>query len=84
HSVPVACVFGITRPEQAKALLDGNQTDLVAVGRGLLADPDWTNKALDGQSVDECLHCPGGCRYRTDGKLCPVQLAAANTAKATG
>ncbi|MBU0934503.1 MAG: NADH:flavin oxidoreductase, partial [Spirochaetes bacterium] len=46
HSVPVACVFGITRPEQAKALLDGNQTDLVAVGRGLLADPDWTNKAL--------------------------------------
>lgn len=80
HSIPVACVFGITRPEQASALLDNGQTDLVAVGRGLLADPDWTAKALAGQSVAECLHCPGGCRYRNDGRLCPVQLAAAKTA----
>jgi NADPH2 dehydrogenase len=76
-SVPGACVFGITKPEQAEYLVAGGYSDLVAVGRGLLADPDWTNKALANQTVAECLHCPTGCQFRRDGRNCPVRLAAA-------
>lgn len=80
-TVPGACVFGITKAEQAAFLLAGGYSDLVAVGRGLLADPDWPNKAIAGQPIAECLHCPSGCQFRRDGMKCPVRLAAGQTDK---
>lgn len=70
-ALPVAAVFGVTKPEQARGLIEGGYCDLVAVGRGLLADPDWAGKALRGEPVNECLHCKPGCRFREDGSLCP-------------
>ena len=65
--IPVACVYGITRPDQAADLLADDRIDLVAVGRGLLADPEWTNKAIEGEPVNECYHCKSGCRYGKGG-----------------
>ena len=69
---PTACVYGLVQPAQAERLLAGGQTDLVAIGRGLLADPDWANKALAGQAVNPCRHCKNGCAFRLDGRSCPV------------
>lgn len=69
--IPVASVYGIRSPEQAKILLEKNFTDLVAVGRGILADPDWADKALNGKSVNTCLHCESWCKYGKDGRKCP-------------
>jgi NADPH2 dehydrogenase len=43
--VPVTVASGIKTPEQAEYLVAHNLTDTVAIGRGLLADPDWANKA---------------------------------------
>lgn len=69
--IPVACVFGIKKPEQAKYLLDNDMVDLVAVGKGLLADPEWTNKAIKGKKVNVCYDCKPRCKYRIDGRKCP-------------
>lgn len=73
--VPVASVYGIREPKQAHALVEGGFTDLVAVGRGLLADPAWSKKALNHQDVNLCLHCKP-CQFAKDGHRCPVNKRA--------
>jgi len=44
--IPVIGVGGITEPEYANKLIQEKQVDLVAVGRGLLEDPNWAIKAI--------------------------------------
>jgi len=45
--MPVIGVGGITKPEYANKLIQEGHVDLVAVGRGLLEDPDWAIKAIE-------------------------------------
>lgn len=57
--VPVISVGQIRWPATAeKAIADGD-TDLIALGRPLLADPDWVNKARLGNELDirPCTSC---------------------------
>ncbi len=57
--VPVISVGQIRWPAIAeKAIADGD-TDLIALGRPLLADPDWVNKARLGNELDirPCTSC---------------------------
>jgi len=57
--VPVIAVGQIRRPITAeKALADGD-ADLIALGRTLLADPEWANKARAGRDSDivPCTSC---------------------------
>ena len=70
-NIPVACVFGIKEPKQAKYLLENNMIDMVAVGKGLLADPNWTNKAINGEEINLCYNCAPRCKYAIDGTKCP-------------
>lgn len=70
-TVPVASVFDIRRPEQAKELIEGDYTDLVAIGRGLLADPLWSKKALANEEVNVCYHCKPRCQFVVNGHNCP-------------
>lgn len=44
--IPVIGVGGITEPEYANTVIQEGKVDLVAVGRALLEDPDWTAKAI--------------------------------------
>lgn len=44
--IPVIGVGGITEPEYANTVIQEGKVDLVAVGRALLKDPDWTAKAI--------------------------------------
>lgn len=65
-SVPVICAGKILQPEMAnEAIKDGTVT-AVAMGRALLADPDWPNKAHSGQEEDirPCIGCNIGCTGR--------------------
>jgi 2,4-dienoyl-CoA reductase-like NADH-dependent reductase (Old Yellow Enzyme family) len=43
--VPVVGVGGITDPVFADRLIRDGRVDLVAVGRAILADPEWAAKA---------------------------------------
>jgi len=58
-SIPVIGVGGIKRPEQAEAALTDGMADLIAVGKGLLADPGWAVKLEAGkpETINECINC---------------------------
>ena len=54
--VPVIAVNQLDRVERALQVLNERRADLVAVGRGLIADPEWASKVRDGH-IDEILVC---------------------------
>ncbi len=64
--VPVIAVGRIVFPDQAEKLLAGEACDFVALGRALLADPDWPKKAQRGEDeeIRPCIACNIGCLDR--------------------
>jgi 2-enoate reductase len=61
--VPVTAVGKLGYPDLAEAALREGKADLIMLGRPLLADPQWPNKAYAGR-VDEirpCIGCQEGC-----------------------
>ena len=72
-SMPVIAVNGIRTPEQASYLIENNLVDFAAIGRGLLADPEWVNKAQKQWDINSCLDCPK-CSWFTDGTKCPRNI----------
>jgi len=58
-SIPVLGQNNLDRPEAAKAALEDGCCDLVLLGHGLLADPDWANKVRAGKAEDirACIGC---------------------------
>lgn len=58
-SIPVSVVGAIVSPEDADTLIKNGDIDMVALGRSLLADPCWSNKAMNGNDEDivPCLRC---------------------------
>ncbi|MDE1145136.1 MAG: FAD-dependent oxidoreductase [Azospirillaceae bacterium] len=57
--VPVIAVGQIRWPEMAEAAVAHEDADLVALGRPMLADPDWANKARAGRRdlIRPCTSC---------------------------
>lgn len=57
--VPVMAVGRIHTPQQAQLVIAGGQADMVVMGRPLLADPEWANKAQRGAggSIRRCISC---------------------------
>lgn len=45
--VPVLVTGGITEPEMANRIIEEGEADLVGIGRALIKDPDWANKAVE-------------------------------------
>jgi len=62
-SVPVMASNRIASPETAEKLLKDGYADMVSIGRGLIADPHWVNKAMAGKSdeIRPCVACLQGC-----------------------
>jgi 2,4-dienoyl-CoA reductase-like NADH-dependent reductase (Old Yellow Enzyme family)/thioredoxin reductase len=79
-SIPVITVGRIKAPELADRIIADRSADMVALGRSLLADPQWPAKARAGETerirpcVGCCLGCihtvlqlePGGCVVNPD------------------
>jgi 2,4-dienoyl-CoA reductase-like NADH-dependent reductase (Old Yellow Enzyme family) len=61
--IPVVGVGRITRPATAEHALALGQCDAVAVGRALLADPEWATKASMGNvaNIRPCIGTVEGC-----------------------
>jgi NADPH2 dehydrogenase len=68
--VPVIIVNGIRTPLEADYLVEKRLTDFVAIGRGLLVDPEWANKGQKYLQVTPCLRCKS-CAYRNPPGTCP-------------
>ena len=62
-SVPVLCGGKILQPDMANEAVRSGKVDAVVIGRGLLADPDWCNKARLGEdeAIRPCIGCNFGC-----------------------
>lgn len=61
--VPVITVGRITDPFLAEGILASGKADLIAMGRGSLADPELPNKCAQGryEDVRPCIGCKQGC-----------------------
>ncbi len=61
--VPVLVVGRINDPRIAEDILNRNEADMVVMGRALLADPEFPNKAAEGRFDDirPCVGCGLGC-----------------------
>ena len=64
-SVPIICAGKLHDPYMARYILESGKADIIAIGRGSLADPEIPNKIFEDR-IDEiapCIGCFQGC-YR--------------------
>ncbi|NMB34889.1 MAG: FAD-dependent oxidoreductase [Firmicutes bacterium] len=61
--IPVIAVGSILKPEIAEEILKEGKADFIALGRPLLADPNWVNKAKAGkpETIRSCILCNEFC-----------------------
>jgi len=57
--IPIIAVNEMDNVQRACGALREKRAALIAVGRGLIADPDWANKVCEGRmdEIVECIHC---------------------------
>ena len=62
--IPVGTVGKIMEPKMAEEILQQGKADLIAMGRALLADPEFPRKTQEGRFEDirPCIACLQGCR----------------------
>ena len=64
--VPVICAGRMDNPDMALEAVENGTTDMISLGRPLLADPDYVNKLRAGRIKDirPCISCHEGCMGR--------------------
>jgi len=72
--VPVIAVGKIATRDVAEQILEQRKADLVALGRPLIADPDWPQKLFDGRDdeIVPCLWENVGCLRDSTSKGMPI------------
>ena len=79
--IPVITAGRMDNPDLASRAVSRKQTDMIGLGRPLLADPNLVNKLRTGQAerIRPCLSCQEGCMGRLKAFLsisCAVNPAA--------
>lgn len=75
--IPVIVVNEIQTPERASWLLENGHTDFVAIGRDMLTDYDWVQKARNNEKIDYCISCKPQCKRFVKPESCPVSIGKA-------
>lgn len=72
---PCVTMGNIRDPKVAEDILARGDADLIGMGRGLIADPDWVNKVADGNVCDirKCISCNIGCAGNRIGVNRPIR-----------
>lgn len=81
--IPIITVGRLGYPELADSVLREGKADFVALGRPLLADPQWPLKAMEGRLEDirPCIGCQEGCIgrvFHAESLSCAVNPACGN------
>lgn len=65
----------IRTPQVAEKILESGKADLIAIGRGLLAEPYWVNKVQYGQEdlLRKCISCNIGCADNRIARSKPIR-----------
>ena len=76
-SIPVIVAGKIRDPWLAEQILSEGKADFIAVGRGLLSDPDWAMKARKGkpEQIRKCISCNDLCIYRKTWLSHPIRCS---------
>lgn len=58
-SIPVAGCGSLRHPDYVDQILGNGDCDIVSLGRGLYAEPQWVNKAAEGREAEmrNCISC---------------------------
>lgn len=69
--IPVIAVGKLGYPELAERVLQEGKADFIALGRPLLADPEWPNKVKGGcvEDIRPCIGDNEGCEARLANRL---------------
>ncbi len=62
-TIPVITVGRIKYPEHAQEIVENGDADMVALGRSIIADPYYPQKAMNGEfdKIRPCIGCCLGC-----------------------
>ncbi|PJI08633.1 MULTISPECIES: FAD-dependent oxidoreductase [Clostridium] len=65
-NVPIICAGRMDNPDMAAQAVEDGTCDVIALGRPLLADPDYVNKLRSNKckSIRPCISCQEGCMGR--------------------
>lgn len=81
HAVDVpVMVAGAITPEVGERILEEGKADFIAVGRGLLCDPEFANKVAEGRMEDivpciHCLECMTSAAFRHEAMVCSANAS---------
>jgi 2-enoate reductase len=69
-AIPVIAVGRLDIPELAEKALEDGKADIISLAKGLLADPQWPNKVLEGRVEDirPCIGCHQACSEMFNGR----------------
>ncbi len=65
----------IRNPQVANDIIERGDADLIGMGRGLIADPEWVNKVKYGdvEDIRKCISCNIGCAGHRIGINRPIR-----------
>ena len=66
-NIPMMAANRINMPYTAEEIVASGQADLIQMARPFLADPNWVNKAKDGEAerINTCIACNQACLDHT-------------------
>ena len=72
---PVITTGNIRNPKIAEKILEDGDVDLIGMGRGLIAEPEWVNKVESGREDElrKCISCNIGCAGHRIGINRPIR-----------
>lgn len=75
YGKPCMTMGNIRNPQVAEDILARGDADLIGMGRGLIADPEWVNKVEFGDECDirKCIFCNIGCAGHRIGINRPIR-----------
>ena len=75
YGKPCMTMGNIRNPQVAENILARGDADLIGMGRGLIADPEWVNKVEFGDECDirKCISCNIGCAGHRIGINRPIR-----------
>lgn len=72
---PVMNAGNYRDPKVVEKVLESGDVDIIGMGRGLIAEPDWVNKVAAGQEelLRKCISCNVGCAGNRIGVNRPIR-----------
>lgn len=72
---PTITTGNIRDPKVAEQILNDEDADLIGMGRGLIADPNWVEKVANGkeETLRKCISCNIGCAGHRIGINRPIR-----------